>query len=313
MGCSASALEGYNYPGASWTCPPGVAPPINRAGWAAAMNGTNACAQTPADNVVPGIALLLERAPQYTGQSFEVYHATEGNAQIDRAPVGAWWRTWGPWFWTYSYEDLQHSMTTLYMRPTVMGMMGLYSETRIMRCDGQGDVWFFGEGANWMSNRIRTLFAMQRESSFKVYKGGDKFATALETFHGTKSITFKTQTDDPLGSAVLVENSGHAHDLWSVHLADNVDIHKLPPYYVMNAAATLMGFRWVSIRHAQGIYANQHPAHAPAPSFLAETSDASTAFFEEAGDSNDDQQPESLNNGDENAEASEAAVEETRA
>jgi len=307
MGCSASALQGYNYPGASWTCPSGVTEPREMNQWQHALD--QGCVHTPKDNAVPGIALLLERAEdQWTGaQSFEVYHATEGNAQIDRAPVGAWWRTWGPWFWTYSYEDIQHSKTTLYMRPTLMGMMGLYSETRIMRCDGDGDVWFFGEGSNWISNRIRSFFHMQRESSFKVYKGSSKFATALETFHGTKSISFKANNDDPLGSTVLVENSGHKHDLWSIHLADSVDIHALPPYYVMNAASVLMGFRWITIGGP-----GRHPSQQP--QFLAaETLNSSVAFFEEAGEVDDDQQPESLDGGDENTAANNAADEKTDA
>lgn len=307
MGCSASALEHYNYPGAGWTCPAHVTHPTSTAEWPAAVAA--GCVHTPEDNAVPGIALLLERGKVWSGQSFEVYHATEGNAQIDRAPVGVWWRTWGPWFWTYSYEDIQHSKTTLYMRPTIMGMMGLYSETRIMRCDGKGEVWFFGEGANWISNRIRTLFAMQRESSFKIYEGSGKFGTALETFHGTKSISFKDNHDDPLGSAVLVENSGHRHDLWSIHLADSVDISKLPPYYVMNAASVLMGFRWISVREARGVPSPP----AAQPSFLAETSDASVTFSEEAVGIDKDEQSEPLNDDEVKTDVGEATFEKTDA
>lgn len=218
------------------------------------------------------------------GQKFEVYHASEGNAQIDRAPVGAWWRTWGPWFWTYTYEDVEHSQTTLYMRPTIVGMMGLYSSNRIMRCDGTGDPWFFGEGSNWMGNRIRSFFGMQRESSFKVFQGSERIGTALETFHGTKSITFKRYPGDTqMGSAVLVENSGHAHDLWSLHLSDTADPAHIIPYYVMNAATVLMGYRWRNIRKAQGIQGGDRGA-GQQPQFLMEISDASAGFHEETDD-----------------------------
>ena len=90
------------------------------------------------------------------------------------------------------------------MRPAIMGMMGIYSETCIMRCDGENDVCFFVKGSNWVSNRIRTLFAELRESSFKIYQGSDRVGAALGTFHGSKSITFKKYPgDDQTGSSIL--------------------------------------------------------------------------------------------------------------
>jgi len=277
VGCSASHLQNYRYPGGGWNCPRGTP---------AGTESLAICYSGPADNAVPGTALLLERAPTMWGQKYEVYHATEGNAQIDRAPVGAWWRTWGPFFWTYTYEDVEHSQTTLYMRPTLVGMMGLYSSNRIMRCDGVGDPWFFGEGSNWMGNRIRSALGMQRESSFKLFHGSTRNATALETFHGTKSITFKSYPgDNQMGSAVLVENSGHQHDLWSLHLSDTADSAASMPYYVMNAATVLMGYRWRTIRHERGIRSGDAgQSGGQNPNFLMETSDASAGYHEEAND-----------------------------
>jgi len=50
----------------------------------------------------------------------------------------------------------------------------------------------------------------------------------------------------------------------------------------MNAAAVLMGFRWRSIRLANGITSAGSPS--PPAYFLAETSNASVAYFEEAGE-----------------------------
>jgi len=210
------------------------------------------------------------------------------------------------------------------MRPTIMGMMGLYSETRIMRCDGENDVWFFGEGSNWVSNRIRTVFGMQRESSFKLYKGSDQVGKALETFHGTKSITFQNTETDPdnpvrVGSGILSDDTHLTSDQWTIEipgsaLSDVTDIVKVPPYYVMQAAVTLMGFRWVSIRHGNGIFG--HGPTTPPPSFLAETSDASVPYFEETDDVAIDQQTEeALKGGEETADAdpNEAVQEETDA
>lgn len=286
-GCNVEAMEangGYDYPGGGWTCPTNVDPnPMN---WTQSLE--MGCVGTPKDNVVPDQTLLLEAAEDLWGQQFELYHNSGGAAQITGAQKGSWYRTWGPWFWTYTYQDLGHSQTSLYMRPTLVGMMGLYSETRIMRCDGDS-VWFFGEGSAWMSNRIRTLFQVQREASFKIYQGSERVGTAQETFHGTKSITFRSyggERTDAWGSAVLIENSGHRHDLWSTHLSETVKsgsgINQLPPYYVMNAASVLMGFRWRSIRREAGIPPGPPP---PPPSFfLAETPDASAGYFEEADD-----------------------------
>jgi hypothetical protein len=172
-----------------------------------------------------------------------------------------------------------------------MGMMGLYSETRIMRCVGQGDVWFFGEGSNWIGNRIRTffgnLFGLQREGSFKIYQGDEQFGTALETFHGQKSITFQrgTGTDQvTLGSTVLTANGDHPNrDMWSVHKNHGTNFREFPPYYVTSAASVLMAFRWMAIRHSRGIHGGSNGQQAAtAPSFLAQEANASATFFEEA-------------------------------
>jgi hypothetical protein len=296
MGCSASALTNYRYAGGGWTCPRHYEPEVEFDQWQSVISddphNTTACKYTPADNVVPELSLLLEQASSlfHLEQSYAVFPNTAGAATIDRAQVGMWWRTYGPWFWTYTYQDM-HSRTSLYMRPTLMGMMGLYSETRIMRCDGQGDVWFFGEGSNWIGNRIRTffgnVFGLQREGSFNIYQNSDHFGTAIETFHGQKSITFQKGTGTSqvtLGSTVLTANADHPHrDMWSLHKEGGPNYREFPPYYVTSAASVLMAFRWMAIRHERGIAGGASGAQAAtAPNFLAQESNASATFFEEA-------------------------------
>jgi len=315
MGCSASALENYRYAGGGWTCPRGFEPPDQPGLWASVTSDdpTNqtACKYTPIDNVVPDLSLMLEQESSLFGmeQAYAVFPSTAGTATIDQAQVGMWWRTYGPWFWTYTYQDM-HSRTSLYMRPTIMGMMGLYSETRIMRCDGSGDVWFFGEGSNWIGNRIRTffgnLFGLQREGSFNIYQGSAQYGTALETFHGQKSITFQAHSGADqvtLGSTVLTANADHPHrDMWSVHKNHGTNFREFPPNYVTGAASVLMAFRWMAIRHSRGISggsAGQQEA-AGDPSFLAQTSDASATFFEET-EEDVHQDTEPLKDGDEDA------------
>lgn len=304
MGCSASSLANHHYPGGDWTCPPNFPIPddANFAHWADDTanyndNSNNVCKYSPIDNAVPSMALIQEADHSFMGQSFAVYPTVSGSGTIDQAQTGLWWRTWGPWFWTYTYQEIDGKQT-IYMRPTLMGMLGLYSETRIMRCDGGGDVWFFGEGSGWVSNRIRGTFGrwfgMQRESTFRVYQNGNIFGTALETFHGSqKSITFRTGTVNPdrLGSAVLTAPQANPpRDLWSLHTQEHVNYHQLPPAYVMNAATVLMAFRWITIRHERCIPSGHTTGNcnqgspSPPPSFLAETSNASVAFFEDSGD-----------------------------
>jgi hypothetical protein len=301
MGCSASGLENYRYPGGDWTCSEQAldrASHLSYEHWSEAGPG---CRYSPEDNVVPANELLLEQPSTMMGKPFAVFPATAGAATIDRAQVGQWWRTWGPWFNTYTYQDM-HGRSSIYMRPTIMGMMGLYSETRIMRCDGGGDVWYFGEGSNWVSNRIRTffgnIFGLQREGSFKIYNGTVQFGTALETFHGQKSITFQQGTGEnqnTLGSAVLTANSDHPNsDMWSMHGEERADYTHFPPYYVMSAASTLMAFRWISVRQSRGLSGGTS-GRAP-PSFLAQTSNANVTFFEES-EEDVHQDPEPQKNG----------------
>lgn len=316
MGCGAGELQDYTYPGGGWTCPPNVdtndLPHHGQetSDWPIAKGPRYNCTRTPEDNAVPGGHMLMEEPASMFGQEFQLSRAPSGSISPTEAPVGSWWRVWGPWFWTYTYQDMSHSKTTLYMRPTIVGMMGIYSETRIMRCDGEGDVWFFGEGSGWVYNRIRTLFRMQRESAFKIYRGDDRVGTAKETFHGSKSISFSTYPeDDPTSSSFLTryQQTDYPMDLWIHHKERNVDIRRQLPNYVASAATVLMAFRWRSIRRADGhTSANTRNAPAPPPQyFLAETSNASVAYFEETGETVGDQETEALESGDEygNAEA----------
>merc|ERR1711991_742144 len=176
------------------------------------------------------------------------------------------------------------------MRPTIVGMMGLYSESRIMRCDGNEDqVWFFGEGSDWMSNRIRSwfgsIFGMQREGTFSVYRGSETYGSAAEVFHGpTKSITFSRGSGSheyTLGSSVLQPNHDRREDMWSMSITDNSEtpFREQCPVYVMSAAAVLMAFDWINVRHAAGVHAGHTSLHVPSPApasdFLAEKPDAS--------------------------------------
>lgn len=324
-GCSASALEDYSFFGGDWTCPSDYGTPHageanwhldlahnNATNWALGTKANGAkCKYSPRDNAVPRNFLLREMQPTFMGQAFAVYENVHGNGQITSAAVGTWFRTWGPWFWTYTYQDA-HGKTTIYMRPSIMGMIGPYSETRIMRCDEQGDIWFFGEGAHWISNIFYStfsfIFGSTRERTFILYKQHEgtshEYGNALEKFHGDKSIQFNKDfghRQAPIGSAILTDPpANHAHrDFWAFKIAQNTPYGDLPPYYMMSAASVLMGFRWMNVRRARGCpggvttdsvcNSNGRPhSPSPPPTFLAETSNASVTFFEESEEDGDE-------------------------
>lgn len=282
----------------------------NRENWPACVEHNDTldphhekCKYSPHDNVVPEISLLLHNEGGFMGGGggYNVYPATPGTATIDQAQVGQWWRTWGPWFYTYTYQDM-HGRTTLYMRPTIIGMWA-YSETRIMRCDGAGDVWFFGEGSNWIQNRIRNewskWFGSQRSGTFNIYKDSAKWGSCQEEFQGpSKSISCQKGTGDTaedIGSGILTANTAHGNqDLWSVHKNGQTNYRDFPPLYVMNAATTLMAYHWRGFycgkhasRHSLAQYSCPNtPAASPSPNppavmFLAGESNITAATFVE--------------------------------
>lgn len=79
----------------------------------------------------------------------------------------------------------------------------------------------------------------------------------------------------------------HHQDSSYVSLASG-DHNMLMPYYVSSAATVLMAFRWRSMRRADG-HTSHDPVTQPPSYFLAETSNASVAYFEETGESVGDQ------------------------
>jgi len=93
----------------------------------------------PEVNLVPRHSLVVENLPRWYGMAFDVYNATVMGT-IAGAPQGTWFRTWGPMFSTYTYQDVQHSQPTIYMRSSWQSIIFQYNDDYIMRCDGKGDV-----------------------------------------------------------------------------------------------------------------------------------------------------------------------------
>jgi len=184
-------------------------------------------------NIVPKIALLAEREPMWYGLAFDVYPSNLASS-AEGAQTGTWWRTWGPLFYTYTYEDLDNSKTTVYMR---RNLLRLGMSHRINRCDNKEPYVTFDEGAGFFMNRIRVLFGMNQGMNFKIYLGDELVGQAEEHAIGHPSMIFRSDPNGTNeGSSLLTSRDYNSKfDQW---LLTNTE--QAPwPYYVTNAA-TLM-------------------------------------------------------------------------
>lgn len=212
--CSPSALDGYAYPG----------------GEASDHGG-------PGFNLVPRISLISERPPSFWGQAFDNIPASETSADPNAAPTGVWWRTWGPFFTTYTYVDVVNSKTTLYVRHN---LLRLGMSHRIGRCDGKEKMATFTEGGSWFMNRIRYTFGMNQAMTFKMYLGDDLIATAEETSRAVSSLTFLSYPSrEELGSAIMTTRNFHGqYDQWLVRNQQSTPL----PYWFETASTLLFAF-----------------------------------------------------------------------
>lgn len=286
MGCNAGALEAFDFPSAQCTCKVsacssggnvgccGVGYPPEGGDWD--VHGHRACVRNKRQNLLPTEHVMLERPASLFGQSFAVYKGES----ITEGSTGSWWRTWGPWFWTYVYEENGGGTPTVYVRPTLVGMLGLYSSSRVMRCDG-GDVYTFTEGTNWIANRIRRFWGAATDFRFKLYRNSDMVGIATEQSRD-HSIRFQTvHSEASEASAVLTICNSHRHDCWAVHPSTEADgslkLSSLPNY-VESACTVLLAFRYINWRKARGIpsYGQQHQQN---PVMLADADNSDVKFL----------------------------------
>jgi len=195
----------------------------------------------PSYNLMPRNALIVGREPSIYGEAFDVFNSTN-EGQMVSAPVGTWFRTWGPWFYTYTYQDTLNSKATVYMRPTVLGMMHVMSELKVMRCDGEGEVLKFSEGTAVVGNRMREFFRTNTGRVMKMLVNGKQEAVVEETFHGQKSATFRTvdsKNKDTIGSCILRGVNGQGFNEWFL----KNDWDGPLPFYMTSAVAANYAFK----------------------------------------------------------------------
>eukprot|EP00931_Biecheleriopsis_adriatica_P063277 TRINITY_DN3827_c0_g5_i1.p1 TRINITY_DN3827_c0_g5~~TRINITY_DN3827_c0_g5_i1.p1 ORF type:complete len:349 (-),score=55.07 TRINITY_DN3827_c0_g5_i1:34-1080(-) len=233
-GCAASNLDRYSYPG-----------------------GESSDAGGPSFNLVPQISLLAERTPMWYGSAFDVIPSNAAS-NVESAPVGVWWQTWGPMFYTYTFEDVAGSHTTMYMRRKLL-RLGFCIV--IERCDGKGPTIAITEGSNWLKNRLRRFFRMNQGVSYKVWVDDELVAMAEETTHGFQSLTFRDiKSGEKQSSSVLKDR--HFHGEFDVWLVNNKYSSELP-YYVSSAATLLFAFDTLDQDkrdvHSQGVKVSDSP------------------------------------------------------
>jgi hypothetical protein len=196
---------------------------------------------TASFNHMPEFALIEGREPSLYGDAFDVFSSTK-EGMMTGAPVGTWFRTWGPWFYTYTYQETLSSKGTVYMRPTVWGMMGVMTELKVMRCDGKGDVMKYSEGTAVFGNRMRQIFQTNTGRFLRILRNGKMVAVAEETYHGQKSVTFRTENEkgkDEIGSCILRGVNSQGYNEWFMKNDFDTDL----PYYETVAIAVDYAFK----------------------------------------------------------------------
>lgn len=204
----------------------------------------------PKQNLMPRHSIIVETPPRWYGMAFDVHNATSVGT-ISGAPIGTWFRTWGPFFSTYTYQDIENSQPTVYMRASWQSVLFHYNDDYIMRCDGKGSYVRVSEGQHWFTNRVKNKLGFNQGYSLKIWNktenGEEHIADAEETFHGTKSVTFLNATTDhthnrDIGSATV--SNEHNFAQWNVKSSYETTI----PFYQTNAMSVLYAFRIYNLK-----------------------------------------------------------------
>lgn len=235
-GCDASNLVHYNFPG-----------------------GGNSALGSADYNLVPELSLVIEQPPRFFGQQFAVLPSNEASTP-NGAATGFFFKTWGPIFNTYTYQDI-NGQTTFYMR---RNLFRLGMSHRIERCDGKKPSIWIEEGSDWFGNKVRGALGYIEAKRFKVYIGDEQMGCIKETDIGTFSLTFceyKHSTGKEcheIGSGVLKNRHYNMHyDEWLVTNKNSTEL----PYWATVGATTLFGYSQARNEHGHHHHIHHHHHH----------------------------------------------------
>lgn len=235
----------------------------------------------PAYNLLPRNSLITESPPSAWGKKMDVFPANDA-ATSSGAQVGTWWRNNGPLFSTFTYEDIQNSKLTAYMRPNFFVP---WKSLRIARCDGTGPIITLSESGNWVTNHIRSLFRVNQAQSYGIWFDDVKMAQVQEVSSGYPSLTATNiSTGIEIGSALLKDRDFHGKfDQWYVANAKDNSM----PFWIVSALSVPFAYDEVDKKEAAmaaGDMKAPPPTPAPSgpgPNFLAAESQGDEAVSDE--------------------------------
>lgn len=165
----------------------------------------------------------------------EVWPARNG-MKTGAATLGTIYRTWGPLWWTYTYED-NNGLYTWVVRDRPIALGGSH---KMMRCDGKGNPFVYSEGGHWVMNRIKGLLGLQISSEYNIWDGGSKVATTVRvggiSHDANSQLLFKAIGEvNSFASGALLDTNHHGHRVWLVDVPKK-DHHDAPvPNWIPNA------------------------------------------------------------------------------
>jgi hypothetical protein len=216
--CSAGQLKDYEFPGGG---------------------------EDAAVNLVPPDSLLVEQDPKWWGSSF-INNPANKDGLPEGASTGVYYRTWGPLWWTVTYQDIM-SKETFVIRDRPIALGGSH---KIMRCDGTGPVYVVTEGTHVFMNAIRELFGMYTSRIYNIYEDNKLVAVSSKlggSGQSHKQMVFRKPGDDnPFASAFLKDRHYHGRfDEWFVQVEKDAPL----PNFVPNSVAVLMAFATAGLKN----------------------------------------------------------------
>jgi len=213
--CSAGALIDYEYPGGG------------------------------AKDLVPSNSLVTEQDPRWWGSSFIASPANKDGLP-EGASAGVYYRTWGPLFWTVTYQDIT-SKETFVIRDRPLALGGSH---KIMRCDGTGSVYVVTEGSHYFMNIIRELFGMYSSRVYNIWEDSTLVAISSKlggSGQSHKQMIFRAPDSDvPFASSFLKDRYYHGHfDEWFVQVNEDSPL----PNFVPNSVTVLMAFATAAMKN----------------------------------------------------------------
>jgi len=260
-GCSASKVAAYDY-----------------STWPTDSDELKSKDHNASFNVLSKYVSLVDNKPVFRWwmpqawfgmESLTVYASTR-NAAAAVGTTGNFWRTQGPLFNTYVYEnEAGQQLLTGREKLLTLGISHAF-----WKCDGTGPVIIVAEGMAWLGNRMRSFFGTSQGFKFNVYVGDEFVGYAQETgnrFNPAISFTTTGANGQVKEFASSTLNDRHFHgsqDQWYIRSSDWSPV----PYYAPVFTTLILAIRVAHVKTAD------QEAHKTTPSPVYGLSEQSSDF-----------------------------------